>query len=201
MIRYLAAGWIAMLLGCSRGEDPPRRVEPLSPTRASGVDLASLPFQLDGQSTFLEHPPGLIPRYFCECSDTPVELPPEASNQRVFQLVRGIMGVSMDPEGRYVVKKLATFQTIFDDDRRDRKLTERIIEFPEKPAQDTATTLELASDLPSRGSTLTRRTVFRLDKQSQTGGIHILLWRSSDRTAKPMFDHVYPVRCMEVPRP
>lgn len=160
--------------------------------------LLGLPYQLDGQPTFLESPE-LTPRYFCECSDVPVNLPLEAENQHVFQLLRGIIGISRDSrDGHYVLKKLSLFQVILADAKKERRVSERIIEFRGKPVTDTADILELESDLPARGMTLNRRTVVKLNRKTRTGSIRIVLWPTADRAAKPQFDHTYSFRWIKV---
>src|SRR5688572_22063202 len=127
MRKMIAAFCLLALPACSRRDGAPK------------VDVFALPFQLDGQSTFLNEPTDAVPRYFGECQSTPVDLPPEAANQRTFQMLRGILGLSQDPrDGHYVLKKLALFQAIHQDGHKDRRFTERIIDFAEKPIEDTA---------------------------------------------------------------
>lgn len=159
-------------------------------------NVKRLPFQLEGRDSFVD---GAKPLFFCECSEVPVDLPNEAADQRNFQLIRGVIGVSQDQTNKhYVLRKWSLFQVIKTDGSKEKRLNERVIEFPDKPIQDDESALELASDMPTKGSTATRRTELKLNKKDGTGFIRIILWSTGDRGSKPQFDHTYPFRYVNV---
>lgn len=158
----------------------------------SHSEYDTLPYQLEGKNTFLE---GLLPKYFCECKDIPVDLPLEEPEQKYFQLIRGTVGISQNPSNKtYALRKWSLFQVIKTDGSKEKRLNERIIEFPDKPIRDDKSTLELRSDEPARGTTTTRTTIVHLDKTNGTGNIQIILWPAANRSDKPKFDHSYPFR-------